>query len=88
MFMKVAVYNQMFGLNGKSLFGCVLGHYYVHGQKNPEKVLLRAKLSKTIRLVRKTKADIIGICEIYQGQENYLIKKLRQLGYIYIYLFR
>jgi endonuclease/exonuclease/phosphatase family metal-dependent hydrolase len=83
--MRIAVYNQMFGLNGKSFFGNLYGHYLVHYQSNPEKVLEKANLNNTIREVRNSKADIIGICELYEGQEKEIMRKLRKLGYRFFF---
>lgn len=86
--MRVAVYNQMFGLDGRSFLGNVIGHYYVHWQKNPKKVFSRAKLEKTFEIARKSKADIIGVCEIYEGTEKEIVKGLKRMGYKYFYFGR
>mgnify|MGYP001220110021 CR=1 FL=1 len=83
--MRIAVYNQMFGLDGRSFFKNVIGHYYLHYQKDPEKVLLRLNLIENLKLVENSKADIIGICEIYEGTEKEIKKRLEKLGYKYIY---
>lgn len=83
--MRVAVYNQMFGLDGRSLWKNVLGHYYLHYQGNPNKVLSRINLLKNLELIRKSNADIVGICEIYEGTEHKIKTELKRLGYNYIY---
>jgi len=84
--MRVAVYNQMFGLNGRSLISNITGHYLVHWQKDPKKVHKIANLEETINMVEKPNADILGICEIYEGQEKELCNGLKKLGYEYFYL--
>ena len=86
--MRIAVYNQMFGLAGSRFFGNVVGHYYIHFQKNPKEVFLRMDLSKTIKTVKKAGADIIGICEIYEGAEKRLVRGLKKIGYKYFYFGR
>lgn len=83
--MRVAVYNQMFGLDGRSFFKNVIGHYCVHYQKNPGKVFSRANLNSTLEVIRGSEADIVGICEVYEGQENEIMQGLKRLGYRYIY---
>jgi len=83
--MRVAVYNQMFGLDGRSLFPNVLGHYFLHYQKDPKKVFSRTSLSSTFEIIEKSEADIIGLCEVYEGQENEIKKGLKKLGYKYFY---
>ena len=83
--MRVAVYNQMFGLDGRSLLSNVLGHYYIHYQKNPEKVFPRTNLNSTFEIIMKSESDIAGICEVYEGQENEIMQGLKKLGYKYFY---
>ena len=83
--MRVAVYNQMFGLNGKSFLGNFIGHYFVHFQKHAKKVNKLTNLKKTLEIIKKSKAEIIGICEIYEGQEDEICKGLKELGYKYFY---
>ncbi len=83
--MRVAVYNQMFGLNGKSFLSNVMGHYFVHWQKHPEKVHRRTDLDETIKIVERSKADLLGLCEIYEGQEEEICQGLQGLGYKYFY---
>lgn len=75
----------MFGLDGRSLFSNVLGHYYLHYQKNPEKVFSRADLNFTFEIISKSEADVLGICEIYEGQENEIKQGLKKLGYEHFY---
>ena len=86
--MRVAIYNQMFALNGNSFWANLLGHWAVHYQANPEEVWKRTNISKTIEAIKNSNADIIGIIEVLEGQEKELIKKLREIGYNYFYLGR
>jgi len=83
--MRVAVYNQMFGLDGRSFFKNIMGHYYIHYQKDSKKVLSRINFNENLDLIEKSDADIIGICEIYGGTEKKIVKDLQELGYKYIY---
>ena len=83
--MRVAVYNQMFGLNGRKFWSTVVGHYYVHYQKDSRKVSSRVNLSETLKTVEKANADIIGICEIFEGHESKIIAGLKKMGYRYFY---
>lgn len=83
--MRVALYNQMFGLNGRSLISNILGHYFVHWQKNPKRVFSRIDLDEGIKIVKESNADLLGICEIYEGQEEKIVEELKKLGYKYFY---
>lgn len=83
--MRVAVYNQMFGFNGRDLVSALKGTIRVHYSTDPEKVCSKANIGKTIEVVAASKADVIGICEILEGQEEELKQKLSSLGYKYIY---
>lgn len=83
--MRVAVYNQMFGLDGRSLFSNFIGHYLIHFQNNINKIWERTNIGNTIDIIKNSKADIIGICEILQGQEKELKKGLKKAGYRYVY---
>ncbi|MDP3027142.1 MAG: endonuclease/exonuclease/phosphatase family protein [Nanoarchaeota archaeon] len=83
--MRVAVYNQMFGLDGRSFFKSIIGHYYIHYQKDSRKVLSRVNLNENLRLVEESNADVIGLCEIYSGTEEEVKSQLKRLGYKYIY---
>ena len=83
--MRVAIYNQMFGLDGRSLFSYLRGHWAVHFQSNPNKIWKLARLDKTIEIVKRADADIIGICEILEGQQDKLKKELMKIGYNRIY---
>ena len=42
-------------------------------------------MERTIAIIRKANADIIGICEVLEGQEEELMEKLRKLGYNYVF---
>jgi endonuclease/exonuclease/phosphatase family metal-dependent hydrolase len=83
--MRVAFYNQMFALNGRPLFGNLLGHLAVHFQSNEKKVWNKTDLSRTLEIIEKSNADIIGIAEILEGQEKELEEKLKKLGYNYFF---
>ena len=83
--MRIAVYNSMFSLNGKSFLGNVLGHWAVHCQVNASKLLKRTDINRTMEIIKKSKADVIGICEILEEQEKEVKEKLRKLGYKYIF---
>ena len=85
LFMKVSVYNQMFGLNGRSLFSYLIGHWAVHYQKHPQRIWKRTDIGKTLKIVEKSNADVIGICEVLEGQEKFLEDGLKKLGYKYVY---
>jgi hypothetical protein len=39
--MRVAVYNQMFGLDGRSFWKNMIGHWAIHYQSNFEKITKR-----------------------------------------------
>jgi len=82
--MRVAVYNQMFGLNGENLFSFLTGHWKVHFQRLFRKNI-SANLGKTIEIINKSKADVIGIAEVLEGQEKELTEELSDLGYNYVF---
>lgn len=81
----MAVYNQMFALNGESIWDHLRGHIAIHYQKNPERVYEKANLDNTINLIKASQPDVIGICEILEGQEKELKSKLNKIGYNYVY---
>ena len=83
--MRVAIYNQMFGLNGKSFVSNILGHWAVHFQSNPKQIFKRINLERTIEIVKKSNADIIGICEVLEGQHEQFRKMLNEIGYKWVY---
>ena len=74
--MRIAVYNQMFGLDGRSFFRNLYGHYLVHYQSNPKKVLKTANLNNTIREVRNSKADALNILSIDALRREKTLTKL------------
>lgn len=82
--MRVAIYNQMFGLDGRSFLSNLLGHWAIHFQSNPEEIYKRINLNRTIEIVKKSRAEIIGICEVLEGQERILSRKLKKIGYKYV----
>jgi endonuclease/exonuclease/phosphatase family metal-dependent hydrolase len=86
--MRVAVYNQMFGLNGRSFWSNVFGHWAVHYQTDPKRIWKRSNLSNTVKLISESNADVVGIIEVLEGQEEDLKKELRIIGYEFFYIGR
>lgn len=84
--MRVAIYNQMFGLNGRNFFGNIIGHYFVHWKGDSKKVLKIANVKESVKVIGNSDADIIGICEVYEGQEKEICDRLKKKGYKYFYL--
>lgn len=85
MIMRVVIYNQMFGLNGKSFWASILGHYRLHFSYDSGRFWEMTDINRTVEIVKKSGADVVGICEILQGQEEELKSKLKKIGYNYIY---
>lgn len=83
--MRIALYNQMFALNGKSPLANLIGHWAVHFQSNEENIWKRTDINRTIDVINKSKADVVGITEILEGQEKELAAKLNELGYKYLF---
>lgn len=83
--MRVAVYNQMFALDGRSVFSNIIGHFILHFNSNPKNFLDRTDINRTVKILEKSKADILGICEIIEGQEEELSNKLGKLGYNFLF---
>jgi endonuclease/exonuclease/phosphatase family metal-dependent hydrolase len=83
--MRVAEYNQMFGLNGRSFLGEVMGTWIVHFQSNDNLIWNKANINKTVEIIKESDADIIGICEILEGQEEEIEKKLGTIGYKWVF---
>ena len=75
----------MFGLNGRSFLSNIAGHWAVHYQGDVEKVWKRVDLKETLKTVKRSRADVIGICEVLEGEEKELKRGLKILGYNYIY---
>jgi endonuclease/exonuclease/phosphatase (EEP) superfamily protein YafD len=86
--MRLAFYNQMFALNGKSLFGNLLGHWAVHFQSNKKRILQRTDLKRTLEAIKQSNADIVGIAEVLDFQEDKLKRGLNDLGYGYVFFAR
>jgi len=84
--MRIAVYNQMFGLDGRKFSKNLFGHYYLHYQGNQKRVLSRIDLNETLKLAGEAKANILGLCEIYEGTQEEIKRKLRKFGYRHFYL--
>lgn len=83
--MRVASFNQMYALNGKSAISNILSHYTINLQGDDDKIKKKTEIGRTVKIIKKSKADIIGIMEILDGQEEELKKKLGEIGYNYIY---
>ena len=83
--MKVAFYNQMCALDGSSLLANIAGHWAVHFRKVPKHALERTDLRRTLRIVERTNADILGLAEILKGQEDALRDALQALGYPFVF---
>lgn len=76
----------MFGLNGRGFWGNLIGHWAVHYQKNPKQIWKRADISETIDTVAQSEADIVGIVEVLEGQEERLKRMLNKKGYNFFYI--
>jgi endonuclease/exonuclease/phosphatase (EEP) superfamily protein YafD len=83
--MRVAVYNQMFGLDGRNLFSFLLGHWNVHYRNSGRNFSEKINLDGTFGIVERSEADIVGISEILEGQEVNLTEGLRRIGYSHIF---
>ncbi len=83
--MRVAFYNQMFGFDGRSLYTFLRDHKTIHFNKTPDMAYVRSEISRTIDIIKKSKAEIVGICEILEGQEEKLRKLLKEIGYKYVF---
>jgi endonuclease/exonuclease/phosphatase family metal-dependent hydrolase len=86
--MRVAIYNQMFGLDGKSFWKNLKGHWTIHFQKKERKIHREVNLTNSIKIIKECNADIIGICEVLCFQQKELRKELLLLGYKYAYFFQ
>ena len=84
--MRIAFYNQMFGMDGRNIFSNLFAHWIVHYQSDVRKVRKHTRLNNTIEIVNRSKADIIGIGEVLDGQEDELIEKLQKIGYKYFFI--
>jgi len=83
--MRVAVYNQMFGMNGQNLFSLLKGHWLVHFQRFRRERNVKANLEKTVEILKESNADVVGISEVLEGQEEKLTERLKRLGYDYVF---
>jgi hypothetical protein len=68
--MRVAVYNQMFGLDGRSAFSFLRDHWFLHFQDSPERLRKQTDLSRTVDILKKVDADVFGLCEVLGGSER------------------
>lgn len=76
----------MFALNGNSFWQTLIGHWAVHYQVDPNEIWKRADIDKTVETIKKSNADIIGVVEVLEGQEEELKKKLKKIGYNFFYM--
>ena len=53
--MRIAIYNQMFGLDGRSFLSNLFGHWAVHFQSNPKKMWKRNRFRKNNKNSEKIK---------------------------------
>jgi endonuclease/exonuclease/phosphatase family metal-dependent hydrolase len=83
--MRVAFYNQMFGLNGKNPFSHFKNHFELHFRRKPHKLYRNTDIDHTIKTIKKSRSDIIGLCEIFEGQESDLCSNLKKLGYDHVH---
>ncbi len=83
--MRVAIYNQMFGLNGKSFVSTLTGHWAVHFQGNEKQIWNKVDLSRTCGIVEESNSDIIGICEVLEKQKEDFASMLKEFGYKWVY---
>jgi endonuclease/exonuclease/phosphatase family metal-dependent hydrolase len=86
--MRVAVYNQMFGLDGRSFYSNIIGHWAIHFQSNLNRIIKRIDLKRTTEIIKRSNADIIGICEVLEGQHEEFKTMLGNLGYKWVYFSR
>ncbi|MBI5414743.1 endonuclease/exonuclease/phosphatase family protein [Candidatus Peregrinibacteria bacterium] len=82
--MKIATYNQMFGLNGTSCSRTLLAHFTAYVRGNVAKVERKSDIMRTIQVIEEANAHIIGICEVIgKKQEVEIVRELRKNGYQY-----
>lgn len=86
--MRIGFYNQMYGLDGRSFWANLIGHWAIHFQADLDKVWARADLRDTIKIIKKVEADIFGVIEILEGQEDEIVRGLKKIGYKYFYFGR
>ena len=83
--MRVATYNQMFGLNGRNLFSFLMGHLNVHYGDKGRGFAEGIDLERTLDIIGRSGADVVGITEILEGQEESLVDGLSRVGYEHVY---
>lgn len=84
--MRIAIYNQMFGCDGRSLSGFLSTHY-LHRAKKYHQLEKKVNLNRTLKTIQKAKADIVGIMEVLgEKQRKLLIRELREQGYKSFYV--
>mgnify|MGYP006290508659 FL=1 len=75
----------MFGLNGRSFFSNIFGHLRIHFSRKKFHELKGLDLNRTIEIVKNSNAHVIGVCEILEGQEKELKKRLGEIRYKYVF---
>ncbi len=73
----------MFGVDGTRLRSMLLGHFDVHFRSDPQLIYSRTSLQDTLRTISLSRADVVGICEILNGQKEQIREGLLQRGYTY-----
>lgn len=86
--MRIAIYNQMFGLDGRSFLKNIAGHWAIHFQSNLSQILKRINLKRTIEVIKKSNADIIGICEVLEENQEEFRRLLGEIGYKWVYFIK
>lgn len=79
--MRVALYNQFFGINGRSLPSTLLGHLALYYTQSPNLVCLLSDLDSTIEIVNSLNLDILGLCEVLKSQEEELEMRFKNMDY-------
>lgn len=83
--MKIAFYNQMFALNGNKFFSTISAHYSVHFRNKSRRFWEKVDIDKTLEIIKKTEAEVVGIAEVLEGQELKLQNGLVKLGYKHVF---
>jgi endonuclease/exonuclease/phosphatase family metal-dependent hydrolase len=78
----------MFGLDGRSFWKNMIGHWAIHYQSNFEKITKRINFDSTLETVKKSRADVIGVCELLSSQCDEFREGLFKLGYKHVIFIR
>lgn len=82
--MRIATYNQMFALDGTGLISVIGSYLRVNFAYKPSKVYSKAVIDRTTELVEDSRADIVGISEILNGQQDEFTKDFKEKGFNFI----